>query len=178
MGKIKVLDKEFEVFIPEAKIQESIKALADRINNDYKDKDPIFVAVLNGAFIFASDLFKNLTIDCQISFTKIASYSGTQSTGEIKTLIGLTEDITNKHIVIIEDIVDTGHTLASIMEQINLKNPASIKIATLLFKPNAYKKQIPIDYVAFEIPNDFILGYGLDYDGYGRNTKDIYVITK
>lgn len=178
MDKIKILDKEFVISIPSEKIQGSIQHIADRMNNDLLDKDPVFIAVLNGAFIFASDLFKKITINCQISFLKIASYHGTNSTGEVKDLIGLDEDITGRTVVIIEDIVDSGLTLEHIIQILKKHKPAEIKICTLLFKPNAYKKNIKIDYIGMEIPNDFIVGYGLDYNGYGRNTNDIFVLEK
>lgn len=178
METIKILDKEFVTSIPSEKIQASIQRIANQMNIDLKGKEPIFIAVLNGAFIFASDLFKKIKIDCQISFLKIASYQGTNSTGSVKDLIGLDEEITGRTIVIIEDIVDSGHTLEYIMQILEKHKPAEIKICTLLFKPNAYKKNIRIDYIGIEIPNDFIVGYGLDYNGYGRNTNDIYVLAK
>ncbi len=174
--KIKVLDKEFEISIHNNEIQERIERLAKEIDNDLKGKDVLFLGILNGSFMFAADLFKNLKIDCQISFLKLASYMGTSSTGKIKRLIGLNEDLRGKTVVILEDIVDTGITIENIIMQLKGYEPKEIKIATLLFKPSAYKKNIKIDYIGFEIPNDFIIGYGLDYDGYGRNLKHIYTL--
>jgi hypoxanthine phosphoribosyltransferase len=173
---VKVLDKEFEINIPHDKIIENIKRLANEINEDLKGKDVIFMGILNGSFMFAGDLFKHINLDCQITFLKLASYQGTSSTGNIKRLIGLNEDIKDKIVVVLEDIVDTGITLDNIKKQLLGYEPAEIKFATLLFKPEAYQKNIELDYVGFSIPNDFILGYGLDYNGYGRNLADIYKI--
>ncbi|MBI5219173.1 MAG: hypoxanthine phosphoribosyltransferase [Bacteroidia bacterium] len=178
MKKIKVLDKEFVLSVSSEKIQEAVRHTATRMNKELKGKNPIFIVILNGAFIFASDLMKKLNIDCQISLLKIASYHGTSSTGTIKDLIGLDEDIKGRTVVIVEDIVDTGLTLEHIIGLLKKHSPKAIKVCTLLFKPKAYKKKIKIDYVGIEIPNDFIIGYGLDYNGYARNTEDIYVLTK
>lgn len=174
--KIKVLDKKFKISIPYNKIQERIEELAKTIDNDLKGKDVIFLGILNGSFMFAADLFKNIKIDCQISFLKLASYQGTSTTGKIKRLIGLNEDLRGKTVVILEDIIDTGITIENIIMQLKGYEPDDIKIATLLFKPSAYQKDIKIDYIGFEIPNDFILGYGLDYNGYARNLKHIYTL--
>lgn len=176
MKEIKIKDKEFELFISEEQIQESIKAIAERINKDLDGKDPLFVSILNGAFMFTGDLMKYVTIPCEISFVRMASYQGVKSTGKIKEIYGLEEDIQGRTIVIVEDIVDTGHTMSLMLDQLMCDNPKEIKVATLLFKPNALKNDVPLDYVALEIPNDFIVGYGLDYDGYGRNLADIYKI--
>lgn len=176
MSKIKVQDKKFRISIPSGEIQQSVSKVALKMNKDLKGKNPLFVVILNGAFIFASDLIRQIKVDCQISFLKMASYHGTSSTGKIRDLIGIDEDLKNRHIVIIEDIVDTGLTLEHIINILKKHSPADIKIATLLFKPDAYKKKIKIDYIGMEIPNDFIVGYGLDYNGYARNTKDIYVL--
>jgi len=176
--KIKVLDKEFEISIPAEKIQKRIAEIAQDLSRDYKDMDPVFLGILNGSFMFASDLFKNIEINAQITFLKLASYQGTTSAGNVKQLIGLNQDIKDRHVIIMEDIVDTGITLETIMRQLSGYQPASVKIVTLLFKPDSYEKDIPLDYVGFSIPNDFILGYGLDYDGYGRNTEDIYKIVE
>jgi hypoxanthine phosphoribosyltransferase len=173
---IKVKDKSFRVSIPSENIQENIKKMADQINQDLAGKEVIFLGILNGCFMFAGDLFKSITIDCQISFLKLASYQGTTSTGTVKQLIGINENIENKTVVIIEDIIDTGNTLDIIIKQLKGYQPAEIKVATLLYKPEVYSKDIPIDYYGFKIPNDFIIGYGLDYDGFGRNLKDIYTI--
>jgi len=139
-------------------------------------KQVIFLGILNGCFMFAGDLLKHIELPCQISFLKLASYQGTSSLGNVKKLIGINENIEGKTIIILEDIVDTGNTLESIIAQIREFNPLEIKVATLLFKPQAYKKELPIDYIGLEIPNSFILGYGLDYDGFGRNLRDIYTI--
>ena len=178
MQRVKILDKEFEISINADEIQKAIDKIAGKINTDLKDKDVIFLGILNGSFMFASDLFKRINIDCQITFVKVASYQGTMSTGNVKRLIGINEDIKDKTVVIIEDIVDTGHTLDNIIRQLIGYEPKEIKIATFLFKPDAYTKDIPLDYVGFDIPNDFIVGYGLDYDGYGRNLENLYTLIK
>jgi hypoxanthine phosphoribosyltransferase len=176
MENVKIKDKEFALFIPEAKILEQIGRIAEEINRDLADKNPLFVCVLNGAFMFAADLMKRVDIPSEISFVKLSSYKGTTSTGKLKELIGLQEDIEGRSVVIVEDIVDTGHTMVSVIEQLKQKKPSDVRVATLLYKPNALKVELKLDYVAMEIPNDFILGYGLDYDGYGRNLSDIYKI--
>lgn len=174
--EVQVLDKMFKVSIPSEEIQQSIQRLARQINSDLKGKEVIFIGILNGCFMFAGDLFKHIDLECQITFLKLASYQGTSSSGNVKRLIGINENIEGKTVVIIEDIIDTGNTLDSIIKQLKGYEPAEIKVATLLYKPDAYEKTIPIDYMAFKIPNDFIIGYGLDYDGFGRNLKDIYTI--
>jgi hypoxanthine phosphoribosyltransferase len=178
MQKVVLKDKTFKIniSISASEIDKAVGAVAQRINNDLKDKTPLFLVILNGAFIFASDLTKKITIDCEISFVKLSSYHGTSTTGSVKQLIGLNEDIKGRTIVIVEDIVDTGLTIESVMEQLKAMEPAEIKIATLLYKPEAYSKQIELDYVAIVVPNDFLVGYGLDYDGLGRNLPDIYVL--
>lgn len=176
MSNVTLHDRQFSPFIPYEKIQAAIQQLAIKINTDYAGKQPLFVAVLNGSFMFAGDLLKEITVPCQISFVKLASYHGISSTGSVTELIGFTENVEGRDIVIIEDIVDTGVTLEKVMNIFHHKNCASIKIATLLLKPEAYKKPTPIDYVCLEIPNEFIVGYGLDYDGLGRNLKDIYKV--
>ena len=176
MKKVRILDKEFELFIEASTIQESIKSVAADINNELKDKNPIFVAVLNGSFMFAGDLMKQVSIPCEITFVRIASYKGMSSTKDMKEVLGLNEDIKGRTVVIVEDIVDTGHTIERLIHQFTALEPKEIKIATLLFKPNALVKDIKPDYVALKIPNDFIVGFGLDYDGYGRNLQDIYKI--
>ena len=178
MNKVKVLDKVFEVSISKEKIQETIQKMADQMNHDLKDEDVIFMGILNGSFIFAADLFRKINFDCQITFLKLASYQGTSSSGKIKRLIGVNEDLKDKTVIIIEDIVDTGITLDSIKKQLIGYEPKEIKIASLLFKPDAYKMEIPIDYVGLSIPNDFIIGYGLDYNGFGRNLEDIYTVVQ
>jgi len=176
MEKVKLKDKVFEISIPHKKILKQVHLLAAKINNDLKGQNPLFICVLNGSFIFAADLLKKVNIDCAISFIKLASYQGTSSTGDVKTLVGLDEDVNDRVVVIIEDIVDTGNTIVALVEQLSAYNPKTIKIATLLYKPEAYDKDITIDYIALEVPNDFIVGYGLDYDGLGRNLENIYTI--
>jgi hypoxanthine phosphoribosyltransferase len=169
-------DKTFRPFISADAIQTRIQELAGQINEAYADRKPLLVVVLNGAFLFAADLMKNLTIPCEITFIRVASYSATESTGQLKQILGLSEPVTNRHLIVIEDIVDTGLTICEVCEQLDAQNPASIAIATLLFKPTALKNKIDLQYVGFEIENQFVLGYGLDYDGLGRNTKDILVL--
>ncbi len=177
MDKVKILDKSFGIFIDENTIKSRITELGKQISNDFENKTPIFLSILNGSFMFASDLLKETNIDCKISFLKMASYLGTTTSGTVKQLIGLNEDIKGKPVIVLEDIVDTGITIENIIKQLQAYEPSEIHIATLLFKPEAYKKDIKIDYVGFEIPNKFIVGYGLDYDGFGRNLKHIYQIT-
>ena len=178
MKRIKVLDKEFEISIPSEKIQNRIAELAIEISRDFMDKDPVFISILNGSFMFASDLFKKITIDAQITFLKLASYQGTSTSGTVKQLIGLNQEIKDQNIVILEDIVDTGVTLETIMRQLSGYQPASVSVATLLYKPDACKANFPLDYIGFSIPCDFIIGYGLDYNGYGRKYQDIYTLVK
>jgi hypoxanthine phosphoribosyltransferase len=176
MKEIRVLDKSFKEFISQQDINERIDELAKEINKDFADKDVVFLGILNGAFLFAAELFKRINLKARISFVKLASYEGTRSSGTIKELIGWNEDIKNKQIVIIEDIVDTGNTLERIIDELLIRKATGIKVATLLFKPDAYTKNIPLEYVGFEIPNDFVIGFGLDYDGYGRNLPSIYTL--
>jgi hypoxanthine phosphoribosyltransferase len=179
MKTVKILDKEFSLSIKEEDILKAVDVMAEKLNSDMAGKNPLFIVILNGAFMIASDLFKRLTIPCEISFVKLSSYEGTQTTANVKTLIGLNDEIKGRNIIILEDIVDTGHTVEDILESLKPLAPADVKFATMLFKPNAYLKNIPIDYIGIEIPNDFIVGYGLDYDGYGRNLADIYkIVTK
>ncbi len=178
MNEITVLDREFSVYITEDEIQSRITALAEKINEDLKGQDVLFFGVLNGVFLFAADIFRQINLNCQVSFIKLASYDGTSSTGKIKELIGWNEDITGKTVVVLEDIVDTGATLERVIGELKLRKAAEVKICTLLFKPEAYTRDIPIDYIGFEIPNNFVVGYGLDYDGYGRNLRAIYKLTK
>lgn len=176
MPTILVKDKHFELSIPESKILESIKGIADQMNKDLKGKNPLFICVLNGAFMFASDLMKRLDFDCEITFIRLKSYQGTNTEGSIKEVQGLIEDIKDRHVIIVEDIIDTGHTIFHLKRQLLEQRPQTIQIASLLFKPAALQVDIEPDYVALEVPNDFIVGYGLDYDGHGRNYKDIYKI--
>ena len=171
---IQVHDKHFKPIISEAEIQKEVTRIAVDMNLELADKDPIFMGILNGAFMFASDLYKQLTFPCQITFLKLASYSGTQSTGSVKQLIGINRDLKDRVVVVLEDIVDTGVTLETIIRQLSGYQPAEIRVATFLHKPEATVMEVKLDYVGMEIPNDFILGYGLDYNGYGRNFKEIY----
>ena len=174
MSIIKVNDKNFVPFLPEALILEKIKELAAELNKDYANKKPLFIAILNGSFMFAADLFKELSIEAEICFIKLASYKGTKSSGQVITAIGLDIDITDRHVVILEDIIDTGKTMKEFLPQLKNQHPASLKIAILLHKPDATIYKIPIDYCCFTIPNKFVLGYGLDYDGLGRNIRELY----
>lgn len=176
MEKLQVKDKSFAVSIPEAKILEQVRRVAAEIMRDMEGKDPLFLPVLNGAFMFAADLLREVTIPCEISFIKLASYAGTHSTGAIREVIGLAKDITGRHVVIVEDIIDSGLTMAHMIETLEKHNPASISVCALLVKPDALKVEVPIHYRCMDIPNDFIVGYGLDYDGFGRNTRDIYTL--
>jgi hypoxanthine phosphoribosyltransferase len=171
---VQVHDKYFEPFINEEAIQREVTRMAREINSDLAGKDPVFLGILNGAFMFASDLYKQLVFPCQISFLKLASYSGTQSTGSVKQLIGINRELRNRVVVVLEDIVDTGVTLDTIIRQLSGFEPAEIRVATLLHKPDATVKKVKLDYVGMEIPNNFIVGYGLDYEGYGRNLREIY----
>ena len=174
MQTITLGDRSFRPYISEVEIQQAIGKIADEINRDYKEKCPLLIPVLNGSFMFASDLMKQLTCQCEISFIKASSYQGTSSSGQLTSLIGLNEDINGRDIIILEDIIDTGHTLSRILPSINKLKPASLRVAPLLFKPKALKADISIDYIGIEIANEFIVGYGLDYNGLGRNMKEIY----
>jgi hypoxanthine phosphoribosyltransferase len=176
MDTFKVLDKTFVSFIPHIRIQETVARMAADLDRDLFNKDPLFLAVLNGSFIFAADLFKQIKMPARISFVKLASYIGTGSSGKVDQLIGLQEIITGQHIIIVEDIIDSGQTMTKLLEYLNGQQPASIRIATLLYKPDAFKANFKIDYIGLEIPNNFVVGYGLDYNGYGRNSKDIYTL--
>ena len=174
MSSIKVHDKEFFSYITSQEIEEQVARIAAEINRDYKGKKPLFIAILNGAFIFAADLFKHLTVEAEICFIKLASYKGVKSTGKVITAIGLDIDLYSREVIIVEDIVDTGKTLSQFLPQLEHHHPASLKIASLLHKPEAMIHPIKIDYLGFTIPNKFVIGYGLDYDGLGRNIKEIY----
>lgn len=178
MKRIKLLDKEFELSIPHSKIDKAIENIAQKMNSELVDKDPLMICILNGSFMFAADLMKKLDFPCEISFVKLSSYEGTSTTGTVKELIGLTEDIKGRTVVILEDIIDTGVTIEKIKTQLLAYKPADLKIASMLFKPEACKTNIEIDYLGLDIPNDFIVGYGLDYDGYGRNLADIYTVVE
>jgi len=174
MSNIQVLDKTFEPYLKEAAIQEKITELAAQLNKDYAGKRPLFLSILNGSFLFTADLFKQITIEAEVSFIKLASYKGTSSTGNVITAIGLDTNVKDRHIVILEDIIDTGKTLHHYLPQLDSMQPASVKIAVLLNKKEALQYPVKVDYACFDIPNKFVVGYGLDYDGLGRNSKDIY----
>jgi hypoxanthine phosphoribosyltransferase len=174
MSTIQVLDKTFEPYLKEAAIQEKITELAGQLNKDYAGKRPLFLSILNGSFLFTADLFKQITIEAEVSFIKLASYKGTSSTGNVITAIGLDTNVKDRHIVILEDIIDTGKTLHHYLPQLDSMQPASVKIAVLLNKKEALQYPVKVDHACFDIPNKFVVGYGLDYDGLGRNSKDIY----
>ncbi len=174
MAFIQVKDKEFEPYLRAEEIQREIGRIAAAINRDYEGKKPLFIAILNGSFIFAADLFKAINIEAEICFIKLASYKGTKSTGQVVTAIGLDTDIHQRHVIVLEDIVDTGKTLHEFLPQLQHQQPASLELAVLLHKPEATRYSIPIRYLGFSIPDKFVLGYGLDYDGLGRNIPEIY----
>lgn len=178
MSRVTILDKTFDISIPEAEILKQVKRVAEQINKDMNGKNPLFLAVLNGSFVFAADLFRFITIPSEISFVKLASYEGTVSTGKIKEVIGLNEDISGRDVIIVEDIVDTGSTMKRMLETLGTRNPRSLHICTLLLKPGKLAVPLNVEYVAMEIPNDFIVGYGLDYDQQGRNLRDIYTLVQ
>ena len=178
MSIVRIKDKTFKTSLTEAEIKARIKVLAQQINKDMEGKTPLFLGVLNGAFIFAADLMREMTIPCEISFVKLASYQGTTSTGKIKEVLGINEDLSGRHVIILEDIVDSGQTIKRMIESLGTRNPASIRICTLFFKPDKLQEELTLDYVAFRIPDDFIVGYGLDYDHQGRELKDIYTIVE
>ena len=178
MNTVKINDKSFRVSIPEAEIKQRVKALAEQMSKDLEGKNPIFLGVLNGSFIFAADLMREMTIPCEISFVKLASYQGTTSTGKVREVLGINEDLSGRTVVIVEDIVESGQTMKQMIESLGTRNPESVRICTLFFKPEKLKEDLNLDYVAFSIPDDFILGYGLDYDGLGRELKDVYTIVE
>lgn len=175
---MKVKDKEFRVSIPESEILKQVARVAKEINRDYEGETPVFLAVLNGSFMFAADLLREITLPCEISFVKMTSYEGVNSTGTIREMIGLNTDITGRPVIIVEDIVDTGLTMAHMLETLKAHNPKSVDICTLLLKPDKLKVSLDVRYCCLEIPNEFILGYGLDYDQLGRNTRDIYTVVE
>lgn len=176
MDKVKLKDKTFRPYIPESQIAEAITEIADVLTRELQNEYPLFLVVLNGSFMFAADLLRRITFPCDISFIKVASYHGVTSSGSVTELIGLTEEVKGRTVVIVEDIVDTGTTLEKLYNVLVHKEVQEIKIATLLHKPNAFKKSLKVDYTGIEIPNDFVVGYGLDYDGLGRNLPAIYVL--
>jgi len=177
MGKlVELKDKTFKPFMAAEEIVQINKELAEKINADFEGKEVLFIAILNGAFVFSADLMRNITIKNTISFVKVASYEGLSSSGTVKKLIGLMDSLENRHVIIVEDIIDTGNTLDKLLPTLKAENPASLSLCTLLFKPEAFKASFDITYIGKPIPNKFIVGYGLDYDGYGRNLPDIYQI--
>lgn len=178
MSTLTIHDKTFKPYISEQEIREKVKEIAARLDHDYRERNPIFIAVLNGAFIFAADLFKSLTIDAEISFIKLASYKGMKSSGQVLTAIGLDIELFDRHVVILEDIVDTGKTLHEFLPQLWHQQPASLKVVALLHKPAAKVYPLNVDYLGFEIPDKFVVGYGLDYNGLGRNTAAIYQLSE
>ncbi|TCO10626.1 hypoxanthine phosphoribosyltransferase [Natronoflexus pectinivorans] len=177
MKNIQLLDKTFSLSIPASDIKKAIWEMAEKINRELRDADPLMICILNGSFMFSADLMKLIDFPCQISFVKLASYEGTGSTGKVKELIGFNEDLKGRTVVLLEDIVDTGVTVENCVNQLNKMGVEEVVVASLLFKPDALKKDIKLDYVGLKIPNDFIVGYGLDYNGYGRNLPDIYSLT-
>ena len=178
MDKVQVRDREFTKSISEEKILQRVAEVASQISSDLKDKNPLFLAVLNGSFVFAADLVRGVNIPCEITFVRMASYQGTESTGEVQQLIGLKEKLEGRSVVIIEDIIDSGLTMKRLLETLKKENPSDLRIAALLVKPGNLKVDLDIPYCCFEIPNDFIVGYGLDYDGYGRNLRNIYTVVE
>jgi len=178
MTTVQVRDKLFEKSIDAETIDGIVQKLAKAINRDYAGENPLFVCLLNGSFVFAADLLRKITIPCQVTFVKVASYKGTSSTGEVHQLIGLSEDIAGRHIIIVEDIVNTGITMDFSLKELKKHHPADIRLACFFFKKEAFRMSFPIDYLGMSIPNEFIVGYGLDYDGFGRNLPDIYKIVK
>lgn len=171
---IQLHDLKFEPFISEEGIIDAIDKISEQINRDYKDKTPVFLGILNGAFMFASEIIKRFEGDCEVAFVKLGSYEGTSTTGKVETMMGLNMSLEKRHVIVIEDIVDTGNTLAAIDRILRSKNVADYRTATLFFKPEAYQKEYKVDYIGIEIPNDFIVGYGLDYNGLGRNLSQVY----
>jgi len=176
MSIIQIKDKKFALSIPESEILAAVHRVAEDINRDIADKNPLFICVLNGAFMFAGDLMKTINFPCEITFIKLSSYDGLYTSGTVKEIIGLNESVVGRNVVVVEDIVDTGITMERILESLRAKGAKDIRVATFLQKPDALQRDITVDYVAMKIPNDFIVGYGLDYDGYGRNLKDIYTV--
>lgn len=176
MNKITLKDRDFSLFISAAEIEKAVEAMAQKINEDLKGRTPIFLVILSGAFVFAADLLRKINMDCDVTFVRLSSYSGTQSTEKIRELLGLNEVLKDRHVVVVEDIIDTGHTMDDMVHKLKHLEAADVRIATFLLKPAALRKDLKIHYVGMEIPNDFIVGYGLDYDGFGRNLPDIYKV--
>ncbi|MFP4488856.1 MAG: hypoxanthine phosphoribosyltransferase [Bacteroidales bacterium] len=178
MDTIKIYDKTFEVFIGEKEILDKVKQMAALIEKEHRGKDVLFISILNGSFVFTADLLREINMNVKLSFLKLSSYDGDRSSGSVRRLIGLNEELAGKTVIVVEDIIDTGCTLDGIIEDLQVKGPDDIKIASLLIKPDAYKGSHSIDYTGFEIPNDFVIGYGLDFDGLGRNLRSVYRIVK
>lgn len=178
METVQVRDKQFAVSIPREQIEQRVADVAAQISRDLADRKPLFLVVLNGAFMFAADLLRGITTDCEITFVRLSSYSGTQSTGQVRQLIGLKESLKDRTVVIVEDIIDSGFTMMELLKTIRAQQPADVRIASLLVKPGNLKVDLDIPYCCFRIPNDFIVGYGLDYDGEGRNLPDIYTVVE
>ena len=176
METIQVKDKRFSIFIPAAQIEAVVSGMAEKINRDFEGKNPLFIAILNGSFVFAADLLRKISVPCNISFVKFSSYAGTATTSKVKELIGLNEELRNRHLILVEDIIDTGLTIGQLLEELKKYEPADVRIACFCHKPDAFKKSYRIDYIGMSIPDEFIVGYGLDYDGFGRNLPDIYKI--
>ena len=176
MSIVKIKDKTFETSITEDQIKQRVKEVAQQISKDMEGKNPLLIGVLNGSFMFAADLMREITIPCEISFVKLASYEGILSTGKVTEVMGLSEDISGRTVIIVEDIIDTGRTMHQMLNSLSVRRPASLHICTLFVKPDKLEEPIDIDYVAFSIPNDFIVGYGLDYDQKGRGLKEIYTL--
>jgi len=177
MERITLQDKTFRTYIPYAEIDKAISRIAGRLNRDLSNEEqPVFLSILNGSFMFTADLMKKITLNCEVTFVKLASYSGTESTGTVRQVLGLCSDIKDRTVIVLEDIVDSGTTITNLLEDLKKREPKQIKICTLLLKPDAYKADIPIDYACIKIPNDFVVGYGLDYNNLGRQYKDLYVI--
>ena len=178
MSRVTLHDKTFETSIAESDIRRRVGELARQIDTDYAGKNPVLLAMLNGAFVFAADLMRELTIDCSVSFVKLASYQGLTSTGQVKEVLGINEDLSGRHVIIVEDIVDTGRTMRRMIDSLSACQPASVSICTLLIKPDKLEEPLEVRYSAFSIPNDFIVGYGLDYDQLGRGLKEIYTLAR
>lgn len=175
MDVIRLHDLNFRTYIPSETIRQRIREMAAKLNHDLKHEKPLFIGILNGVFVFASELMQELTIECEITFVKLSSYNGTSSTGEVKKIIGLNNDLRGRNVVILEDIIDTGNTVKEFLQHLKTLHPESIRVATLLFKPDALENDLEINYIGFKVPNEFLVGFGLDYDGFGRNLRDIYV---
>ena len=178
MSTVKIIDKTFKTSITEEQIKQRVKELGQQISKDMEGKNPLLIGVLNGSFIFAADLLREITIPCEISFVKLASYEGILSTGKVKEVMGLNEDISGRTIIIVEDIVDTGRTMRQMLDSLSVRRPASVHICTLFVKPDKLEEPLDIEYAAFSIPNDFIVGYGLDYDQQGRGLREIYTLVE